>query len=288
MKKILVIGASGNVGKEVIQQLSEHHVSIIGATRHPEKQQPASNLTWKQFDVTKQEDLSKLFQGVNRVFLMSAPGYAEQDEILAPLIKAAQYQNVEKVVLMTAIGVDASDDIPFRKAELQLEQSGLNYAIIRPNWFNQNFHTYWMGGIKAENKILVPAGLGKTSFIDVQDIAACAVSLLISEQSENQTYVLTGPESLSYHDIAKMISSVAGQDIGYEDTTPQIFKQGLLQAQLPEDYADLLVGLFEFVKLGYVSEISNDVEKIIGRPPMAFMSYAESSKNFWKPSLQST
>jgi len=283
MQKILILGATGNVGSEIIKQLSKQQTSIVGATRNPQKQsQAVSNVTWREFDPAKSENLSNLFDGITRVFLMSAPGYAEQDKILAPLIEAAKLSNVEKIVMMTAIGVNASDEIPFRKAELQLERSGLNYAIIRPNWFNQNFHTFWMGGILAENKIKVPAGASETSFIDVRDIAACATALLVSDQAENQAYVLTGPESLGYQDAARMISSVSGKEINYEDTDPQAFKQSLIQAQMPEDYASLLVGLFEFVRLGYVSEVSNDVEKIIGRPPIEFMSYAKSVRNVWK------
>ena len=281
-KKILVIGATGNVGAEIVKQLSAHQVSIIGATRSPGRQVASKHLTWKAFQVEKAQDLSSLFEAVDSVFLMSPAGYAEQDKVLAPLIEAAQQSKVQKVVMMTAIGVDASDEIPLRKAELQLQQSGLSYAIIRPNWFNQNFQTFWRAGIMAENKIMLPAGMAKTSFIDIQDIAACAVSLLISDQSENQAYLLTGPQALNYQDAADLISSVSGQDIRYQDTDPQVFKQSLLQAQLPADYANILVGLFDFVRAGYVSRVSNDVEQLIGRPPIAFKTYAESAQSFWK------
>jgi len=282
MKKILVIGATGNVGAEIVKQLSAHDVTIVAATRNPESQTANTHLSWRAFEVEKKQDLSGLFEGVDRVFLMSPAGYAEQDKVLAPLIEAAQQFNVQKVVMMTAIGVDASDDIPLRKAELQLQQSGLNYAIIRPNWFNQNFQTFWLGTILAEKKIFVPAGLGKTSFIDIQDIAACAVALLTSDQSENQAYLLTGPQALNYQDAADLISSVSGQNIHYQDIKPPLFKESLLQAQLPEVYAALLVDLFDFVRAGYVSSVSDDVEKLIGRPPIAFKTYAESSQHFWK------
>lgn len=282
MKKVLVFGATSGVGAEVVKQLSETETTIVGTSRQPNQKDSTSQLSWKQYEAGQNQDLSQLFVGVDRVFLMSPPGYAEQDKIFEPLLEAAQAAQVEKVVMMTAIGVDANDEIPFRKAELQLEQSGLSYAIIRPNWFNQNFHTFWVQGILEQKKILVPAGAGKTSFIDVQDIGACAAQLLLSNQKENRAFNLTGPEALDYHEAAKKISQASQQAIQYEDIDPQVFKENLMHAQLPEDYANLLVGLFGVVKAGYVGGVTNDVQDLLGREPIPFDAYTKAHQQIWQ------
>ena len=105
--------------------------------------------------------LAAALQGVSKVFLLSPPGYTNQDELLNPVIDAAKAQGVKKVVLMTAMGANADENAPLRKAEVHLETSGLAYNIIRPSWFMQNFNTFWIQGILEHGKIFLPVGPAK-------------------------------------------------------------------------------------------------------------------------------
>jgi len=281
MKNILVIGAGSGVGAEIRKQLEHEAYHVIGASRQAENRTEAEGLSWRYYEASETSDLSKLFDGVDLAFFMSSPGLVQQDKVLIPLIEAAKAAELEKVVMMTAIGVDASDEIPFRKAELALENAGLPYAVIRPNWFYQNLSTYWLDGIINQKKLSVPAGQGKTSFIDVRDIAACAIALLTNGQADNRAFVLTGPESLGYTEVAEQLSAATQQSITYEDIAPETFKQGLLTASIPEDFADFLVGILGFVKAGYVAEVSNEVEKILGRPASPLRQYLDDTKQVW-------
>jgi len=283
MKNVLVIGASSGVGAEISNQLSiNDKCHVIGASRQAENRTYSERLTWRYYDASKTNNLNELFDGIDVAFFMSSPGIVQQNKVLIPLIEAAKTAKLEKVVMMTAIGVDVSDEIPFRQAELALENSGIPYAIIRPNWFHQNFSTYWLHGIVTQKKLFIPAGQGKTSFIDVRDIAACAVALLTNDQTDNRAFVLTGPESLSYTDAAEQLSTATQQTITYEDIDPETFKQGLLTASIAEDFADFLVGILGFVKAGYVAEVSNDVEKLLGRPAIPLRQYLDDAKETWK------
>jgi len=103
------------------------------------------------------EGLTQAFEGVERAFFLSPAGYADQYKNLSPLIQEAKRRGLKKVVLMTAMGANAVETSPMRRAEIELEKSGLAYNIIRPNWFLQNFHTFWIQGIKTQGRFSSPA-----------------------------------------------------------------------------------------------------------------------------------
>ena len=179
------------------------------------------------------------------------------------------------------IGVYAPPEAPFRKLELALEASGLSYNIIRPNWFMQNFQTYWISGILKDKKIYFPGGDAKVSFISVKDIAATAVSLLLTDEFKNQAFTLTGREAITHSEVAAKLSNATGLVISYIDITSEDFKKSLLGAGLPEDYADFMVYIAGSLKEGNSSPILDSVKKITGNDPISFDEYALENKKAW-------
>lgn len=279
MSKVLVIGARGTVGSEIVKLLSAQGHTVFKAT-HNEPTDPQQ----VKLDVHTGEGVDAAFAQVERAFLMAPPGDPRQDKLLKPLIAAAQRQGLSKVVLMTAMGADAVESAPMRQAEIALEQSGLNYAIVRPNWFMQNFHTFWLAGILQDQRIALPTGTAKGSFIDARDIAAVASHLLTSDRAEHsqQAFNLTGSESLDHDVVAAHLSQVAGYPIRYEDTEPEIVKAGLLQAGLPEDYSDFLLMILDAFKQGYSAPITSAVKDITGKDPIRFEQYAQDFAAQWQ------
>ena len=180
------------------------------------------------------------------------------------------------------MGVEyAPPEAPFRKLELALEASGLSYNIIRPNWFMQNFQTYWISGILKDKKIYFPGGDAKVSFISVKDIAATAVSLLLTDEFKNQAFTLTGREAITHSEVAAKLSNATGLVISYIDITSEDFKKSLLGAGLPEDYADFMVYIAGSLKEGNSSPILDSVKKITGNDPISFDEYALENKKAW-------
>ena len=182
---------------------------------------------------------------------------------------------------MTAMGANAIETSPFRQAEIELEKSGLQYNIIRPNWFMQNFNSYWIQGILQQGQILVPAGKGKTSFIDARDIARVAIALLVSDNNNNKDFDLTGIEALDHDEVAQKISEATGKNIVYKEVSPAQFKTTFLAAGLPEDYVDFLVLIFGFLKEGYSAGINQNVKELTGQAAGSFQSYARSYQKSW-------
>lgn len=277
MEKYLIIGASGNVGSEIVKILKDQKKEIITTTSkktNSHKESVYANLLTK-------EGFEQAFEGVTRAFFMSPAGYADQYQILSPLIQEAKNRKIEKVVLMTAMGADASDESPMRKAELELIHSGISYNIIRPNWFMQNFNTFWVSTIKEQGKILLPVAESKTSFIDTNDIAAVAAKLLTNDDFSNKDFVLTGPQSLSHDEVASIISEVTGKKITFNDINPDILKENLLKAGLPKDYTDFLLTILTYVKAGYNAPVTDNVKLILGREPKNFLQYAKAHITSW-------
>ena len=276
MSKILVVGASGTVGSEVTAQLRRQGHDVVRTTSQPA---PASDQ--RSFDIATGRGLDGLFDGIERAFFMVPPGLTNQDELLRPLIDGAKAAGLQKVVLMTAIGVNASDEIPFRKAELYLEQSGLTWNVIRPNWFMQNFHTYWMKGILEENRVFLPVGDGRASFIDARDIGASAAALLTDDRLANREFDLTGPESLTHAEAADLIREVSGRPVSFQDITPDEALKRFLDSHLPPAYAEFLVTILGYLKAGAVAYRNDAVREITGREPIRFAQYARDHRAAW-------
>ncbi|MES3037966.1 MAG: NmrA family NAD(P)-binding protein [Bdellovibrionota bacterium] len=274
---VLVIGASGLVGSEVVKILKSEGVNVRAATS-----KPAADASQVQLNLATGEGINKAFEGVERAFLLAPPGYDDQYALLSPLIQEAKRRGLKKVVLMTALGANASNQTPFRRAEIELEKSGLTYNIVRPNWFMQNFNTFWIQGILQQGKIFLPAGKAKTSFINAKDISAVVAKLLVSNKFDNQAFDITGPESLDHDEVAQKISRETGKGISYSEITSDAFMSGLIGAGLPQGYAKFLVLIMSYLREGYNAAVNGNVKAILGREPLSFEQYTKENRATWK------
>jgi uncharacterized protein YbjT (DUF2867 family) len=279
MKKdlVLVIGASGTVGGELVNLLKKQGFRTRATTSKP----VPSTDELAHVNLATGEGINSAFAGVDRAFLLSPPGYADQYSMLSPLIQESKRRGLKKVVLMTAMGANADESTPFRQAEIELEKSGLDYNIIRPNWFLQNFNTFWIQSINEQGKILLPAGTAKVSFIDARDISAVAAKLLTSTEFENRDFDLTGPESVDHSQVAEVLSTVAARSISYQDIGPEELLKSLLSVGLPADYSNFLVMIFGFLKSGYNAGLNTNVKMITGVQPRSLLQYAADYRNAW-------
>jgi uncharacterized protein YbjT (DUF2867 family) len=273
---ILVIGASGFVGSELVKILKADGYAVRGTTS---KVTAGANTV--KIDVGNGEGLSEAFEGVTRVFLMAPLGFTDHHAVLSPLIKEAKRRQLKKVVLMTAFGANASDEIPFRKAEIELEQSGLDYVILRPNWFFENFSSLWLTDIREKGTISIPAGNDTVSFIDTKDIAAAAAVVLIADQFNKQAFELTGSAAVDHHAVAREISAVTGKAITYWNAPPETLKVTLLADGLSEAYASLIVLLVTLIKDCYYSTITTAFKDITGRDPKTLHQYVVEHQDAW-------
>lgn len=281
-RSFLVLGSSGNVGSEIAQNLHAQGFKVRGTTS--QKNQPAQKnegIETVFVNLETGEGLHQAFRNIDRAFFLSPAGLDDQYKLLSSLIKAAKDEGLKKIVLMTAIGVNHNPESPFRKAEIDLENSGIAFNIIRPNWFMQNFNSFWVSDILNKNKILLPAAQEKVSFIDTRDISAVIAKLLVNDDKNNMAFDLTGSEALDHNEVAEIISKVTNKKISYEEITPSELKNKLLQAKINDNYANLMVSLFEYIRNGHYAAITNSIKEILGREPITMKQYAEDYKNNW-------
>lgn len=267
--KILVLGATGNVGQPLVQALLAKGEKVKAASRSGKAIHGAEGMV---FEYARPETFAAAFEGVDRAYVMLPSGYVNSKELLLPIIEEAANRKV-KVVFQSVFGVDADDSIPYRQVEIALEKSGTPYVILRPNWFADNFHTFWKPGIE-HGRIALPAGDGKSSFIDVRDIAESAAAALTSDRFDNRAFNLTGPRALDYAEAANLLSAVIGKPVTYQSIDDEAFITMLTGAGVPNDYASFLASIFYPVRQGWTAAVTQDVVELSGKPPRSLEVYA--------------
>jgi uncharacterized protein YbjT (DUF2867 family) len=272
---ILVLGATGTVGATLVRQLTSQGHRVRAATRTPSTYDGPG--TPVAVDLSDPSSWDAALEGIDRLFLLSPPGHADQRALLQPFVEAALSRGgLQRIVTMTAQGVDADDSIPFRQLERFVEASGVEFVHLRPTWFAQNFHSFWGHGIREANALALPAEDAKVAFIDARDIGESAAAALTRADIEvNRAYVLTGPKALSHAEAAAVLSDAVGRTISYTSISDDAFRQQLAPAGLPADYIELLVGLFAAVRMGVAEAVNGEVARLTGHPPRALEAYAQ-------------
>ena len=267
--EILVLGATGHVGRRLVPELVRRGERVRAASRGGAAVAGAPGV---RFDYRDPSTHEAAFAGVDRVFALVPTGQLDSPGLLGPVIEGAARQGA-RIVMMTAMGADADEAIPYRRAERLLEASGAPWVVIRPNWFMDNFHTFWAEDLR-RGLLELPAGDGRTSFIDARDIAAAAAGALTSDRFDGRGFDLTGPEALSYGEAMAVLGEAEGRPIGYRSTDDTAFVARMTGAGMAEDYARFLAAILGVVREGHAARVTGAVEALSGRPPRDLRSYA--------------
>ena len=272
---ILITGASGNVGSEVLKQAMASKLKLTAAYQSPEKAQTApGNVHTVVLDYGKPETIRAALEGVDTLFLVGPPT-ANLVALEANVIDEAQTAGITHLVKLSALGGrNAIFPSMHRDSEERIEASGVPYTFMRPNGFMQNFVTYHSATIKAQNAFYGCQGNGAVSHIDVRDLAAAVVAVLSSKGHEGKAYPLTGPEALTQAQVAEKLSRATGRTISYVDLAQDEMRQAMLRAGMPEWSADAVLDLTRLYRDGGASSVDDTVEKLIGRKRKSFDEFA--------------
>lgn len=272
---ILVTGAGGTVGSEVVNQLKNTGAPFRAAFHSQDKADAAraQGIDAVLIDYDRPETLDAAFHGIEKLFLLSGgnPG----QELHA--VDAARRAGVKHIVKLSVMGAE-SEGYTFgkwhRSVERAIEESGMAWTFLRPNGFMDNMHNYMAGTIKAQGAFYSSVGDVKISHIDVRDIAAVAAKALTEAGHEGKAYVLSGPEALSYDEIATKISAAAAREVKHVKVRDEDMKSAMTGQGAPEAYADAFVDLQRWYRGGGMSQVTGDVRRVTGRDPIPFDQYA--------------
>ena len=267
---ILVIGATGKVGRHVVANLAAMDKPV----------RPAGRNTPLTFDWQDRSNWLEHFTDVETAYVSYYPDLASPQgaDDIAALSAIAKKAGLKRMVLLSGRGETGAE-----KAEQALMDSGLGYTILRSAWFNQNFSEGHLQPAIMSGMIAMPAGQRREPFIDVDDIAEVAAAALTDDSHNNQLYVLTGPDLLTFADAATAINAAAGLDVAYLPVSLQDFHAGLT-AELGPEVADLLTSVCEETFDGRNESVADGVMRALGRPPRDFAEFCRKAavSGAWK------
>lgn len=271
---ILITGAGGNVGREVARALLARGEALKAAVfDNADARRVPDGAPTVLFDFTDPETWAGAFDGVDRLFLMRPPAISNIRRDIKPALDYALAHGVERIVFLSLIGVERNRLVPHAKVESLLMKSGAAWTMLRCGFFMQNLDTTHRADIAAHGDIFIPAGNGRTAFIDVRDIGAVAARVLSEPGHEGAGYRLTGSESLSYAEVAAIMSAELGRPITYSDPSPLAFARRLRRRGYARGHIGVMQAIYLTTRLGMAAAVHPDAAALLGRPPLTLRQY---------------
>ncbi len=245
MDRILITGATGNVGLEIIRALSEKSPKseIYAGVKDPGKADErllGDHVKKVAFDFTKRDSIAQAFRTCDILFLLRPPQISDVKKYFAPLIDLASEQAVKHIVFLSVQGVEKSTIIPHHKIEKLIVESGINYTFLRPAYFMQNFLTTLRKDLIRRDLIYLPAGEARFTLIDLYDVGRVGAEVLLNSESHmNQAYDLTNDEQLTFEEMAKQLSEVLGRNIRFK--SPDLLSFYLKKKKNGMEYGMIMV-----------------------------------------------
>lgn len=285
MDKYLVTGASGNIGRYVVEELLALGKNVKVAVRNIEKAKKIfknkKEIELVKFDFLDKNTFENALQGVKGIFLVRPPKLADPEKDILPFLEIVEEIKIEKIVFISLLGVEKNPIVPHRKIEDMIKDLKIPYVFLRPSFFMQNLNTNHRDEIKNRDELYIPAGKSKTSFIDTRDIGRAAAITLIDEKYRNTAITLTGKRAIDYYQVSKTLSEVLNRKIEYKNPSLLKFRKERIKINTPKEFANVMTLLYLMTKLGTAKDITYDLEKIIGREPITFKEYVIDHKDCW-------
>jgi uncharacterized protein YbjT (DUF2867 family) len=278
-RTIVVTGATGGVGGILVKKLSERGMNVRAGVHTPGSEAKLEGLTGVEpvsIDYARPETLASAMEGADSLYLVTPLG-PDMVETTKNVVVQAVAAGIERVVKQSVIGAISKDPTAWgvlhRDAERVIQKADFRYTFIRPNSFMQNFSRRDARHIRQLGEFYRAHGDAQVSYIDARDIAEAAATVLTTEGHEDQAYTLTGPESLSYHAIADMLTEVAGRRVRFVPLSAERLRAMMEEADVPAWRIDTMVEWQEWQSHGHAAPVTEDYLKLTGRQPTSFRQF---------------
>ncbi|AQX14966.1 hypothetical protein BKM78_02745 [Tessaracoccus sp. T2.5-30] len=281
---MFLTGATGTVGAAVAAQLAARGERVIAGVRsgHAARRLP-DGVEARLFDfASPPEQLRRVMGGADRLFLMRPPQIADVQRFLIPVIDAAQDLGMRQVVFLSLQGVQFNRNTPHHQVEAYLKATRAPYTMLRPNFFMQNLSSTYAADIARHSEIRVPAGRSRTAFIDARDIGAVVARVLTEPGHDRKAYTLSGEQSLSYTDVAQIMSRVLGRPITYTRPTEHEYLAQLAADGRPADYIAVQKMIYRVVRLNASAVPNRSIRRLTGSPATRFDRFVNDHRDLWE------
>tara|TARA_Y100001001_G_scaffold46405_1_gene41651 strand:+ start:1674 stop:2531 length:858 start_codon:yes stop_codon:yes gene_type:complete len=268
---ILITGATGKSGSATARALNDLGHSYRALIRNPEKEEELKALGAEVVigSIEDNQSLVKAMSDVEKVLIL-LPNSENQLALETQIVDVALQSGTKHIVKVSSIEAtpDATSPIPklHLEAENYIKASGLEWTMVKPNFYMQNL----LGSattIKEQDKIFLPMGEGKTGMIDTRDVGKVIAKVLSEEGHSSMNYEITGPEILSFYDVAETFSNVLNKTVNYIDLPMPAYKDILSNFLTNQWHLDAVIDLFEGIREGGIEEKTDTYTTLMGEPP---------------------
>ena len=285
-QRILVTGAVGNVGREVVRALAARGLAVRAAdlsipsiqAMHGESVE-AALLDYEQHDT-----FQPAIEGCNSLFLVRPPAIACMESTLLPFIDIAMKRGIEHIVFLSVEGAAANKLVPHHAVEKHLADRNASHTLLRPGFFAQNLGAAYREDIAHDGRLFLPAGRGRVAFVDIRDVAELAAIVLEDPGAHRgAAYTCTGPEALSFEETARLMTDVIRRPIRYEAASIAGYVRHLHVRGLPLAQIAVQTVLHVGLRFGQSEKIDPTLERLLGRRPRTLATYVRESADLWTP-----
>ncbi len=275
--QILITGGSGKTGSRLVANLRARNVEPRVASRS------AKGAGSVRFDWRDAATFQDALADVRAVYLVAPTDTSEPLDAMRPFLEQAIDAGVDRFVLLSSSLLESGGPM-LGAVHAFLKAHAPHWTVLRPSWFMQNFSEGpHLLTIRDENAIYSATGAGRVAFIDAGDIAAVAASALLDPHFPDRDAVLTGPQALSYDEVAALLSEILGREIAHIRLSEEELTERFKQQGLPPQYAPILANLDTAISYGAEDRVTDEVKNIAGREPLGFLPFATATCEVWKP-----
>jgi uncharacterized protein YbjT (DUF2867 family) len=274
---ILVTGATGNTGRSLVQQLASKGMRVRAVVRNRAKTGDiaAAGAEIAVADLSRPETLAPALIGIDKAYLMTAAD-PQQVMLHSNFIRAAKQAGVRHIVRHSVRGADPDSPVKLARwhaaSEKELEDSGIAWTHLQPVYNMQNFLKF-AATIQSRGAFYAPMKYAAVSIVDARDVAAVAAAVLVDNaHHQRNTYLITGPEPLTFADAAAQLSAALGKPVQYVDIARENARKAMLQMGMPKWYIEDLLGFYDFYSTGAGAAVSDAVARITGSRAAASVS----------------
>lgn len=285
MTSILVTGATGNVGREVVRALLARGLRVIAADHDRARVAKSfgESVTAVRLDFLDRGTWAGALSGAAHMFLMRPPAIADVEHSLNPFVDAARAHGVDHVVFLSVAGAGKNKIVPHRKVEDHLRARGDHYTNLRPGFFAQNLGSAYRDDIVEADRIYVPAGKKPVNWIDVRDVAEVAALVFAApEKHRGQSYTLAGPGAVPWSVVTDALSGALGRTIRYEPASVLGYMRHLARRGVPRGAIVVQTILHFLLRFGQGATEDPTLAKLLGRPGRSVGEYVRDHADTWK------